>query len=130
MERLNRKQKNVTPILTQIDVPELSSGEENEALLNKRLFSAFQSTQPFRIEISSDNTSTSDEIVPNQEKNYPDIYVPETKSTLSTDENAHCHSKPKQQNTDRNPHNEPLQAVPSIDGAYSVVKSSMPLSSL
>ena len=117
-------------MLTPIDVPDLSSGEENEALLNKRPFSTFQSMQPFRIEISSDNTSTSDEIVPNEENNYPDISVPETKLAVSMDDDHHQHSKPKEQNTDHNAHKEPVQALPSIDGAYSVVKSTMPLSSL
>ena len=117
-------------MLTPIDVPDLSSGEENEALLNKRPFSTFQSMQPFRIEISSDNMSTSDEIVPNEENNYPDISVPETKLAVSMDDDHHQHSKPKEQNTDHNAHKEPVQALPSIDGAYSVVKSTMPLSSL
>ena len=105
MERLHRKRKNVTPILTEIDIPELSSGEENEALLNKRPFSAFQSMQPFRIEISSDNTSTSDDIVPNQENNFPDILTQIDIPELSRDENADRHSKPKEHSTDRNAHN-------------------------
>ena len=46
-EQFNQKRKNPTPIFTLHEEPELSSGEENDALLTKRPFSAVKSMQSF-----------------------------------------------------------------------------------
>ena len=50
---------------------ELSSGEENDALLTERPFSAFECMQPFQIEISSEHSSSFEEIVQNENNDNP-----------------------------------------------------------
>ena len=124
-EPINRKQKNATPIFTPHEEPELSSGEENDALLTKRPFSAVECMQPFRIEISSEHSSSFEEIVQNENNNNPNISVRESQCANFTD-NDKIESKP----TDYNGEKEPTPPLPSIDGAYSIVKSTMPLLSL
>ena len=92
-EPFNRKRKNPTPILTPHEEPELSSGEENDALLTKRPFSAVESTQPFRIEISSEHLSSFEDIVQNENNNNPNNSVGETQYPNLTD-NDNIESKP------------------------------------
>ena len=128
-EPFNQKRKNVTSIFTPPEEPELSSGEENDALLTKRPFSTFQSTQPFRIEISSEHSSSSEEIVQNENNNNPDISIQESQCDHLTDHD-NMESKPTEQDIDYNGEKEPIPPLPLIDGAYSIVKSTMPLSSL
>ena len=128
-EPFNRKRKNPTPIFTPHEEPELSSGEENDALLTKRPFSAVESTQPFRIEISSEHSSSFEEIVQNENNNNPNNSVRESEYANLTD-NDNIESKPTERDTDYNGEKEPTPPLPSIDGAYSIVKSTMPLSSL
>ena len=121
--------KNPTPIFTPHEEPELSSGEENDALLTKRPFSAVECTQPFRIEISSEHSSSFEEIVQNENNNNPNNSVWESQYANLTD-NDNIASKPTERDTDYNGEKEPTPPLPSIDGAYSIVKSTMPLSSL
>ena len=126
-EPFNRKQKNPTPIFTPHEEPELSSGEENDALLTKRPFSAVESTQPFQIEISSEHSSTFEDIVQNENNNNPNNSVLESPNLTDND---NIESKPTEGDTEYNGQKEPTPPVPSVDGAYSIVKSTMPLSSL
>ena len=128
-EPFNRKQKNPTPIFTPHEEPELSSGEENDALLTKRPFSAVESNQPFRIEISSEHSSSFKEIVQNENNNNPNKSVRETQYPNLTD-NDNIESKPTEQDTEYKGQKEPTPPLPSMDGAYSIIKSTMPLSSL
>ena len=128
-EPFNRKRKNLTPIFTPLEEPELSSGEENDALLTKRPFSAVKSTQPFRIEISSEHSSSFEEIVQNENNNNPNNSVQESEYPNLTD-NDNIESKLTERDTDYNGEKEPTPPLPSIDGAYSIAKSTMPLSSL
>ena len=128
-EPFNRKRKNVTSIFTPPEEPELSSGEENEALLTKRPFSTFQSMQPFQIEISSEHSSSSEEIEQNENNNNPDISIQESQCAHLTDHD-NMESKLTEQDTDYNGEKEPIPLLPLIDGAYSIIKSTMPLSSL
>ena len=126
-EPFNRKRKNPTPIFTPHEEPELSSGEENDALLTKRPFSAVESTQPFRIEISSEHSSSFEDIVQNENNNNPNNSVLESPNLTDND---NIQSKPTEGDTEYNGQKEPTPPVPSVDGAYSIVKSTMPLSSL
>ena len=126
-EPLNLKRKNPTPIFTPPEVAELSSGEENDALLTKRPFSAVESTQPFQIEISSEHSSSLEDIVQNENNNNPNNSV--LKRPHLTD-NDNIESKLTEGDTEYNGQKEPPPPVPSVDGAYSIVKSTMPLLSL
>ena len=152
-EPLNRKRKNPTPIFTLPEVPDLSSGEENDALLTKRPFSsvtppevpdlssaeendalltkrpfsAVKSTQPFPIEILSEHSSSFEDIVQNENNNNPNNSVLESPNLTDND---NIESKPTEGDTEYNRQKEPTPPVPSVDGAYSIVKSTMPLSSL
>ena len=129
-EPLNRKRKNPTPIFTPPEVPDLSSGEENDALLTKRPFSAVtppESIQPFRIEILSEHSSSFEDIVQNENNNNPNNSVLESPNLTDND---NIESKPTEGDTEYNRQKEPTPPVPSVDGAYSIVKSTMPLSSL
>ena len=85
--------------------------------------------QPFRIEISSEHSSSFEEIVQNENNNNPNNSVRESEYANLTDNN-NIESKPTEQDTDYNGEKEPTPPLPSIDGAYSIVKSTMPLSSL
>ena len=126
-EPFNRKQKNPTPIFTLHEEPELSSDEENDALLTKRPFSAVESTQPFQIEISSEHSLSFEDIVQNENNNNPNNSVLESPNLTDND---NIESKPTKGDTEYNGQKEPTPPVPSVDGAYSIVKSTMPLSSL
>ena len=64
-----------------------------------------------------------------ENEHFHDISVPEPELVCSTDE-PHMQLKATEEDTDQNLHKEPTPPVPSIDGAYSIVKSTMPLSSL
>ena len=92
-EPFNQKRKNPTPIFTPHEEPELSSGEENDTLLTKRTFSAVECTQPFRIEISSEHSSSFEEIVQNENNNNPNNSIRESQSANLTD-NDNIESKP------------------------------------
>ena len=72
-------------MFTPHEEPELSSGEENDALLTKRPFSAVESTQPFRIEISSEHSSSFEDIVQNENNNNPNNSVQESQYPNLTD---------------------------------------------
>ena len=85
--------------------------------------------QPFRIEISSEHSSSFEEIVQNENNNNPNISVRESQSANFTN-NDNIESKLTERDTDYNGEKEPTPPLPSIDGAYSIVKSTMPLSSL
>ena len=128
-EPFNRKQKNPTPILTRHEEPELSSGEENDALLTKRPFSAVESTKPFRIEISSEHSLSFEDIVQNENNSNPNNSIGESQYPSLTD-NDNIESKLTEGDTAYNRQKEPTPPLLSIDGAYSIVKSTMPLSSL
>ena len=82
--------------------------------------------QPFCIEIS-DDTSSSDDIMENE--HFDHMSVPEPVLSHSTDQ-PHTQLKATEEDIDQNLDKEPTPPVPSIDGAYSIVKSAMPLSSL
>ena len=99
------------------------------ALLTKRPFCTSQSTQPFRIEISSEHSSSGDKLLTNAQTDDPDMCLLITENGGSN-QNLETQWKLTQEETDDNPQKEPLQAGPAIDGAYSIVKSTMPLSSL
>ena len=99
------------------------------ALLTKRPFCTSQSTQPFRIEISSEHSSSGDKLLTNAQTDDSDMCLLITENGGSN-QNLETQWKLTQEETDDNPQKEPLQAGPAIDGAYSIVKSTMPLSSL
>ena len=84
--------------------------------------------QPFQIEISSEHSSSSEEIVQNENNNNPDISIWENELAHLTDHD-NMESKPTEQDTHYNREKEPIPPLPSIDGAYSIT-STMPLSSL
>ena len=72
-------------MFTPPEVPELSSGEENDALLTKRPFSAVESTQAFQIEISSEHSSSFEDIVQNENNNNPNNSVLESPNLTDND---------------------------------------------
>ena len=70
-----------------------------------------------------------EEIVLNENNNNPNNSVWESEYANLTD-NDNIESKLTEQDTDYNGEKEPTPPLPSIDGAYSIVKSTIPLSSL
>ena len=101
--------------MTWHEEPELFSGEENDALLTKRPFSAVESTQPFQIEISSEHSSSFEDIVQNESNNNPNNSVGESQYLNLTD-NDNIESKPTERDTAYNGQKEPTPPLPSVDG--------------
>ena len=83
----------------------------------------------FRIEISSEHSLSFEEIVHNENNNNPNKSVWESQYPNLTN-NDNIESKPTERDTEYNGQKEPTPPLPSIDGAYSIIKSTMPLSVL
>ena len=86
--------------------------------------------QPFKLEISSDNTSTADTIIQNEENHNGDISILETTFIDSVGNDHHMHSNTKEENNDPNENKQPVPPFPSIHRANSLVNSTVQLSSL
>ena len=75
---------------------------------------------PFRLEISSDDTSTAHTIIKNEENH----------NGYSMGNDHHMHSNTEEKNNDPNENKQPVPPFPSIHRANSLINSTLQLSSL